>query len=53
MLDPALAVKGDLLGLHQYNELGELTVPHSDADARDPEGERLRHLTSMLQGKNQ
>lgn len=55
MLDPALAEKGTVSGLHQYNELGELSVSTADAgeDEDDAEKERLENLATMLQGKKQ
>jgi hypothetical protein len=60
MLDPALAEKGALQGLHQYNELGELVTPpvpeeDEDAEAREERQERERRekLMEVLQGKNQ
>lgn len=59
MLDSALAEKGTLSGLHQYNELGELDVPslssldNGEGGEMDAERGRLNNLSVMLQGKNQ
>lgn len=52
MLDPVLAEKGQLSGLHQYNELGELNMSEPNQD-EDPEEKRKKELEKMLQGKNQ
>lgn len=52
LLDPMLAERGQLPGLYQYNELGELDVAPAPADGADPEEARRRELAAMLQGKN-
>ena len=50
-LDPVLAEKGCLSGLHQYNEVG--TLEQLTDEKETTEVERLRSLSYALQGRNQ
>ncbi|GJE92376.1 hypothetical protein PsYK624_085300 [Phanerochaete sordida] len=52
LLDPVLAERGQLAGLYQYNELGELDLAHAAHAGEDAEEARRRELAAMLQGKN-
>ena len=49
-LDPVLAEKGCLSGLHQYNEVG--TLEQLNDEEGTTEEERLRTLSYALQGRN-
>ena len=52
-LDPGLAERGSLSGLHQYNEIGDIVeAGHVEREA-DAEEERLESLAQALQGRNQ
>lgn len=53
-LDPANSEQGSLLGLHQYNEIGNIDVPGpSTDDAPSQEEARRNAIVLALQGKNQ
>ncbi len=53
-LDPLLAEKGCLSGLHQYNELGTLdSFGEETEDDQVREERRLDSLASALKGTNQ
>ena len=52
-LDPALAEKGCLAGLHQYNEVGALEDLSDEQDKEQTEEDRRAAIIHALQSKNQ
>ncbi|KAI0654683.1 hypothetical protein C8Q70DRAFT_1026408 [Cubamyces menziesii] len=51
-LDPGLAERGSLSGLHQYNEIGDIVEAGHVEQEADAEEERLESLAQALQGRN-
>ncbi|KAH9902515.1 hypothetical protein C8Q73DRAFT_670726 [Cubamyces lactineus] len=51
-LDPGLAERGSLSGLHQYNEIGDIMEAGYVEREVDAEEERLESLAQALQGRN-
>ncbi|KAI0324676.1 hypothetical protein GY45DRAFT_1313462 [Cubamyces sp. BRFM 1775] len=51
-LDPGLAERGSLSGLHQYNEIGDIVEAGYVEREVDAEEERLESLAQALQGRN-
>lgn len=52
-LDPSLADSGSIVGLHQYNEIGDVEVELPESPAGNPEDVRQAEITKALLGKNQ
>lgn len=52
-LDPALAERGCLSGLHQYNELGALEGLSGEQEKEPTDEDRQAAIVHALQGKNQ
>ncbi|EPS96728.1 hypothetical protein FOMPIDRAFT_1107769, partial [Fomitopsis schrenkii] len=50
-LDPALALSGNLSGLHQYNQIGELEQPDEPQGSLSAEEQRQRDISQALSGK--
>lgn len=52
-LDTSLADSGNIVGLHQYNEIGNVEVELPENPAGNPDDVRQAEITKALLGKNQ